>query len=155
MAILRRKYGVNGTVGPAFRFSWSETTCSDGTKIPKAFRGRAVKSARALNKLRKRVAKRYGVKFSDVSINVNSWYRSPAFNKQIGGAKYSQHVEGRATDITVHVRGHGKVHPRTVAEIAAQVPEFKSGGIGWYDADHGSFTHTDTRPNGPSRWING
>jgi len=151
---MKRKYGVNGTIGPAFRFTWAETTCTDGTKIPTAYRSRAVKSGRALNKLRKRVAKRYGVKFTDVSINVNSWYRSPAYNKKIGGATFSQHVEGRATDVTVHVNGHGKVHPGRVAEIAAQVPEFASGGIGWYDEKHGSFTHVDTRPNGPARWIN-
>lgn len=151
---LRRKYGVNGTVGPALRFNWSETTCTDGTKIPQAFHKRAVVSGRNLNRLRKIVAKKYKVKFADVSINVNSWYRSPAYNKSIGGARYSQHVEGRATDITVHVRGHGKVHPRTVAELASSVKAFHDGGIGWYDENHGSFTHLDTRPNGPSRWVN-
>lgn len=151
---MRRKYGVNGTIGPAYRFNWSETTCTDGTKIPTKFRKRAVVSGRNLNRLRKKVAKKYRVKFTDVSINVNSWYRSPAYNAKIGGARYSQHVEGRATDVTVHVKGYGKVHPRTVAEIGATIKAFRNGGIGWYDEEHGGFTHFDHRPDGPSRWIN-
>lgn len=38
----------------------------------------------------------YGVPFSP-----NSWYRSPALNRAIGGAPSSQHVKGEAVDIEV------------------------------------------------------
>lgn len=38
----------------------------------------------------------YGVPFSP-----NSWYRSPALNRAIGGAPSSQHVKGGAVDIEV------------------------------------------------------
>lgn len=31
-------------------------------------------------------------------IHVNSWYRSPAVNAKVGGAKKSAHMEGRAVD---------------------------------------------------------
>ena len=32
-------------------------------------------------------------------VRVNSFYRSPKLNKAIGGAKRSQHMEGRAMDL--------------------------------------------------------
>lgn len=34
-----------------------------------------------------------------LAVKVNSGYRSPALNRRIGGARSSQHVEGKATDI--------------------------------------------------------
>lgn len=37
----------------------------------------------------------------DKPINIRSGYRSPAYNKSVGGAKHSQHMEGRAVDIVV------------------------------------------------------
>lgn len=35
-------------------------------------------------------------------INITSGYRCPELNKAIGGAKNSQHIEGKAADIQVH-----------------------------------------------------
>lgn len=32
-------------------------------------------------------------------LNVNSWYRTQAFNAHVDGAKNSEHLDGRATDI--------------------------------------------------------
>ena len=32
-------------------------------------------------------------------LNVSSWYRTETFNKKIGGASNSAHLDGRATDI--------------------------------------------------------
>lgn len=34
-------------------------------------------------------------------IKINSGYRSPEYNKKVGGAKHSQHMDGRAADIIV------------------------------------------------------
>lgn len=34
------------------------------------------------------------------SLIVSSWYRTPSFNRQVGGASNSAHLDGRATDIT-------------------------------------------------------
>lgn len=34
-------------------------------------------------------------------ITVNSWYRTPEYNKQVGGAKNSQHTLGEAVDFVV------------------------------------------------------
>lgn len=36
-----------------------------------------------------------------VPFTPNSWYRSEALNKRIGGSKYSQHLKGQAVDIEV------------------------------------------------------
>ena len=160
--MIRPKYGVFGTVGPAIGFVWAEVRCTDGT-LPSdlAFRRKAVAQARYLNQLRKGIARRFGVKFTDVTIACNSWFRSPAYNAKIRGARFSQHVyapNGTATDIRVWVRLRtGKrvqLHPRFVALLAAKyVPAFNNGGIGWYDAQHGYFTHLDHR-KGRARWVN-
>lgn len=147
------KYGFNGTVGPAIRFTWAETESGDGEPVKGVIKQNAVTQARLLNQLRKNIAKHYRVRFGDVSITVNSWYRSPSYNKKIGGASLSQHMTGRATDITVAVRGE-RLHPRKVAELAESVPALRKGGIGWYDAAHGNFTHVDHRAGGPARWVN-
>lgn len=152
--LLKKNYGINGRIGPAARFTWNEVRCSDGSlpmerELQKAY----VKQARNLNRFRKTVARHYGVKFKDVSIMVNSWYRSPSFNQMIGGAKNSYHKKGMATDIKVFVKGIGTLKPVTVANIAESVKAFRNGGIGWYDHAHGYFTHLDHR-DGASRWVN-
>lgn len=76
-------------------------------------------------------------------ITINSAYRTPTYNKKIGGVANSQHTLGTAADIVVS----GKT-PKEVAQYA----EFclgNSGGIGLYT----SFTHVDVRAN-KSRWNN-
>lgn len=161
--MIRPKFGVYGKVGPAVGFTWDEVRCTDGT-LPRdlAFRRKAVAQARRLNTLRMGIAKRYGVSTARVSIIVNSWFRSSRYNAKIGGARFSRHVytpNGDATDIRIRVRLRtGKtvtLHPRFVALLAARyVPGFNGGGIGWYDSDHGNFTHVDGR-HGRARWVNG
>lgn len=160
--MIRPKFGIYGTIGPAVGFTWAEVRCTDGT-LPSdlAFRRKAVQQARRLNVLRKGIATRYGIAFTDVSIICNSWFRSARYNRKIGGASRSRHVfkpNGDATDIRIRVRLRGgrrvTLHPRFVALLAARyVPAFNRGGIGWYDAAHGSFTHVDARGY-RARWIN-
>lgn len=41
-------------------------------------------------------------------IYVTSGYRSPAVNRDVGGATSSQHVKGEAADITTHSRAENK-----------------------------------------------
>lgn len=74
-------------------------------------------------------------------VTINSAYRTPAYNKKVGGATYSQHLYGMAADITVT-----GVKP---ADVAAYVETLmpKSGGIGIYP----TFTHVDVRTV-RSRW---
>lgn len=84
-------------------------------------------------------------KFGRVIVMVNSGCRCEAYNKKIAGSKNSLHTKGRAMDIQVIVAG-AKVDPRAVAKwFEDGYPHF---GIGVYP----SFTHIDSRSNGPARW---
>lgn len=65
-------------------------------------------------------------------VKINSGYRTPAYNKKIGGAKESQHVKGMAADIAVF-----GIDPDIVAEYAEE--ELGMGGVGRYN----TFTHVD------------
>ena len=73
-------------------------------------------------------------------IFIASGYRCPAHNKAVGGVSNSQHVLGKAVDITV--KG---LPPGDVANAAETL--FADGGIGRY----AGFTHVDVRA-GKSRW---
>lgn len=155
---LRKKYGAYGKIGPARGFTWSEVRCTDGTLNLRAFmRQRYRRQGKNLNRLR-RIIKADHPNAIRIAITVNSWYRSPAYNASIGGAQFSQHVVGRATDIRAFIvkrSGTEQLDPYEVAKYAARVKAFRQGGIGVYDRKHGNFTHVDHRPNGPARWTNG
>lgn len=68
---------------------------------------------------------------------INSGYRCPERNKQVGGADRSQHLLGKAADISLH---NQKLDIETIADIAKKIG-FK--GIGLYD----TFIHLDVRDN--------
>lgn len=73
-------------------------------------------------------------------IQVTSGYRDPQYNRAIGGARRSQHMEGRAADIVVAGVSAEKVH-----ETALHLHEegyVKIGGLGRYPG----FAHIDVRP---------
>ena len=64
--------------------------------------------------------------------NVNSAYRSPAYNRKTGGKRNSLHMKGKALDIW-----HPSIQPSTVQKAAERL---RAGGVGRYRA----FTHIDT-----------
>ena len=72
---------------------------------------------------------------------INSAYRTPEYNKKVGGATQSQHCYGTAADIAV-----SGVSPKDVAAFAETLL-YNRGGIGIY----AGFTHIDTREV-KSRW---
>lgn len=74
-------------------------------------------------------------------VNITSAYRTPTYNKKVGGVNNSQHLYGRAADIKVT-----GVKPKDVAAYAEKLLPNK-GGIGIYD----TFTHVDVRAT-KSRW---
>jgi len=74
---------------------------------------------------------------------INSGYRTLEYNKKIGGAERSQHVEGKAADIR-------KVDGLTIDEMANMAEMVGFDGIGKYS----NFIHVDVRKNGPARWDN-
>lgn len=75
------------------------------------------------------------------SVVINSGYRTPTYNKKVGGSTYSQHLYGNAADIKI-----SGVKPKDVAAfVEALMPN--KGGIGIY----ANFTHVDVREV-KSRW---
>mgnify|MGYP003291522703 CR=1 FL=1 len=109
-------------------FKVREFACSDGSDVVFISEGLVA----VLQQIRSHFGK---------AVTINSGYRTPAKNKQVGGATYSQHLYGLAADITV--KG---VAPKDVAAYAESLLP-NTGGIGIYS----TFTHIDVRKT-KSRW---
>ena len=71
-------------------------------------------------------------------IIINSGYRTPEYNKKVGGATRSQHCYGTAADIVVD--GVSPASVAAAAEKALKEMDYP-GGIGLYK----SFVHVDVR----------
>lgn len=69
------------------------------------------------------------------AVTINSAYRTPTYNKKIGGATYSQHMYGTAADIVVTGVKPSEVYAYADTILAGR------GGVGKYD----TFTHVDVR----------
>ena len=74
-------------------------------------------------------------------VNVSSGARCEAYNESVGGSKNSQHLLGKAADITLV-----GVAPDSVAEYVA-FSHPNTYGLGRYN----TFTHVDVRDN-KARW---
>lgn len=111
-------------------FTMKEAACKDPgrTPIPHSLVRKARDHAFNLEKLRH--------KLGDRPMPVNSWYRTPAWNRHVGGAGQSKHMEAIATDFSL----------RTVSSLprfdywANKV--FATGGVGTYP---GGARHVDSR----------
>jgi uncharacterized protein YcbK (DUF882 family) len=109
-------------------FKLSEFECREGREV-KLHKGLIIK----LEKLRKRIGQ---------PLIINSGYRTPEYNKKIGGAEKSQHMKGTAADIR-------KVDGLTIDEMASLAEAVGFDGIGKYD----NFIHVDVRGY-RARWDN-
>jgi uncharacterized protein YcbK (DUF882 family) len=111
-------------------FSLSEFRCKDGTDVPEELMDNVRFLAKNLQVLRDHIGK---------PIRIISGYRSPKYNRRIGGARRSQHMLAKAADI--------KISGMTPAEVKTTIVQLikegkiKKGGIGLYR----TFTHYDTR----------
>lgn len=108
-------------------FKLKEFQCKDGSQLVKI----DSELLHKLQKLRDSMGK---------PVIINSGYRTPEYNKTVGGAKKSYHMQGKAVDIRIN-----GLKPEEIAKIAE-----KTGftGIGIYK----SFTHLDIRPN-KTKWY--
>ena len=105
-------------------FKVKEFACKDGSD--------AVLIAPRLVMVLQSIRSRFGV-----PVVIHSAYRTPQYNKQVGGAAHSQHCYGTAADISVR----GKT-PAAVAAYARELmPDW--GGVGVYSQK--GFTHIDVR----------
>ena len=117
-------------------FSLSEFACNDGSTTPDEVIVNLRLLAEQLQILRDFIGK---------AITINSGYRSPSYNKKIGGVLKSKHVLGQAADIRVE-----GVSPREIHGIISELIKdgrMKEGGLGKYP----SFTHYDIRGT-KARW---
>lgn len=111
--------------GRVSNFQVKEFACHDGTD--------EILIDGALVRVLQKCRDKYGV------TTINSAYRTPSYNKKIGGAPNSQHVKGKASDTVCK--------SSTPLELAMYAEALDMGGIGLYT----TFTHIDTR-SGRSRW---
>jgi uncharacterized protein YcbK (DUF882 family) len=122
-------------VGPSTHLSWSELACKDSARTPYPMewrRTRVVDLAQAFEVVRRACGSR--------PITVQSGYRTPAWNRRVGGATFSQHVEGRALDLAAPM---GLTRMQFYEIIRAQARASKIRGIGIYP----TFIHVDVRPS--------
>ena len=120
-------------------FTKSEFECKSGEEMPLEVLENVKLLAIQLQKIRDYVGK---------PIRINSAYRSEAHNEAIGGVKTSQHILGKAADITIDT-----FTPDEVVSIIENMLTnemlggFYIGGLGSYN----SFTHVDIREK-KARW---
>lgn len=76
---------------------------------------------------------------------ITSAYRTPAYNRRVGGAGRSQHTQGRALDVALSTIGSGQANIKRFAQLAV-----KCGFVGF--GLYNSFLHIDT---GSGRTWNG
>ena len=123
MAIDAKGYSLakDGTKQIAKNFKVREFKCNDGSDVIFV----ADELVRVLQQIRDHFGK---------PVTINSAYRTPAYNKKVGGATYSQHLYGTAADIVV-----SGISPSEVYKYADSI--LKAGGVGKYP----TFTHVDVR----------
>ena len=117
-------------------FSLHEFKCKDGSDVPNEYLPNVIELAKNLQVLRDEINK---------SITINSAYRSPKYNAKVGGAKNSQHLVAKASDLRV-----SGITPRELANVIERLikeGKMKQGGIGVYK----TFTHYDIRGT-KARW---
>lgn len=123
-------------------FSLSEFRCHDHdrTECPERFRGHLQVLMDNLEVLR--------AELGGHAIRINSGYRTPSYNKKIGGAKRSKHMCGMAADFTVS--GHELSHVFDTIEALIAAGRMRQGGLSLYK----TFVHYDVR-GVKSRWAGG
>lgn len=111
-------------------FALKEFRCRDGSDVPEELMENVQELAENLQVLREYIGK---------PITVISGYRSPTYNRKIGGARRSQHMLAKAGDLIVN----GMTPDEVKAAIIHLIKEgkMKKGGVGLYT----HFTHYDVR----------
>jgi hypothetical protein len=110
-------------------FTWGEAT-HEGQRIPTANHyTNIVALATQLEKARKQIGRPF---------RVTSWYCPNPWNARAGGAKRSQHLEGRAADVVVDgLMGR---------DLGRMVSDWWPGGLGIYPGNRQHILHLDVGP---------
>jgi uncharacterized protein YcbK (DUF882 family) len=118
-------------------FSRSELRCHDGTDVPDEYLVNALQICRRAEILRAEVGPLF----------VTSGYRTPVWNRKVGGAKGSLHLKASALDLTSRLVSAKKLHAIYLKLIKAGKVE--DGGLGLYR----NWIHIDI--GRPRRWSSG
>ena len=117
-------------------FSLAEFNSKDGSEMPAEVLDNVIKLAENIQIIRNEIG---------CALHVNSAYRSPAHNKAIGGVKNSQHLLGKASDLTS--REHTPYQLYKIIKGLIADGKISKGGLGLYN----SFVHYDIRGTN-ARW---
>lgn len=117
-------------------FHIDEFRCHDGVAVPAELCDNVLKLAQNLQALRDKIGK---------PIKIMSGYRHLEYNKKIGGARKSKHMEAMAADI--RVKGIGPANLAKIIESLIKEGTMAAGGVGRYP----TFTHYDVRGKN-ARW---
>ena len=117
-------------------FKLKEFECNDGSKMPLEVYENIIKLANQLQFLRD---------YTGRPISINSAYRRPKHNAKVGGSKTSQHLLGKAADITIQSLKPAEVF--MIIEELIDMGHMLQGGLGLYD----TFVHYDIRKT-KARW---
>ena len=112
-------------------FDSIEFACKDGTPVPTSLMGNVRELAEQLQVLRDELG---------APLSILSGYRTKSHNDKVGGAKNSQHLLGKAADLTAK-----RLRPHQLAAIIKKLiaeEKMKDGGIGIYPG----FVHYDIGP---------
>ena len=111
-------------------FSWYEAVCRHCGQLPPDLEPNVIATAE--------MAERIRALLGDRPMRISSWYRCPEHNAEVGGAKNSMHLQGKAIDFVVK-----DMVPHAVqVKCEALQQQGIIGGLGWY---HG-WTHADLGP---------
>lgn len=126
MAVKEYSLKKDGEVKLSEHFKVKEFKCKDGSDL--------ILISDELVKLLEKIRAHFGR-----TVRINSSYRTPAYNKAVGGSPKSQHMLGTAADIQV-----SGVNP---ADVYKYCDGIVTGGCGKYK----TFTHVDVRKS-KARW---
>ena len=118
-------------------FKIKEFNCKDGTPVPPQYLSNAKKVADQLEVLRAALGGK--------PIVITSGYRTPEYNKKVGGVGGSAHLTASAADIVV--RGIPPTQVAATIEKLIDAGKMQEGGIGIYK----TFVHYDIRGT-RARW---
>ena len=111
-------------------FKLSEFRCRDGTDVPEELMANVQELAENLQVLRDHLGK---------PITIISGYRSPKYNRRIGGARKSQHMLARAGDMMI--KGLTPAEIKDIIVSLIKEGKMRPGGVGLYT----TFVHYDVR----------
>jgi uncharacterized protein YcbK (DUF882 family) len=117
-------------------FKLKEFECKCGCDMPLEVYENIIKLASQLQFLRD---------YTGRPITINSAYRCPEHNAKVNGSKTSQHLLGKAADITIQSLKPAEVY--ALIEELIDMGHMLQGGLGLYD----TFVHYDIRKT-KARW---